>query len=416
MLIEFNVENYKSIQEMQSLGLSAARLTPKYLSENDNLIPISEDLKLLKTKAIYGANASGKSNLYKAFRSFINIVIDIVKNEKVLSEISPFKLSTINDGKPTFMQLIFLLGTTQYRYGFVADNKNVFSEWLFKKEERETELFTREGFDVSFNASSFSEGRVFEEIFSQNSDFSNSDKPYLVLSFIGSILKGKVSSSIIEYLSTNVTVISGLEKYENKEYSEVFIDRDYGKQKMLNLLKYADLGIEDLTVMDLKEENDFKFTIASRNKYDAKGERIGFENMFMDIEESQGTQKMFELGAYIINTLSKGGVLFIDEFDSRFHPSLTRRIVEIFNSDQNKLAQLIFVTHDTNLLTPKLLRRDQISFAEKNRFGSTKVYSLAEFKGVRNDSQFEKEYLQGRYGAIPFLGDFDLIFDNAEEN
>jgi AAA15 family ATPase/GTPase len=115
---------------------------------------------------------------------------------------------------------------------------------------------------------------------------------------------------------------------------------------------------------------------------------------------------MFELSPFIYKALKEGSPLFIDEFDSRFHPLLTKKIVELFNSAENKQAQLVFTTHDTNLLSSELLRRDQIDFVEKDKYGASHLYSLIEIKGIRNDASFEKDYIQGKYGAIPFLGNF----------
>jgi uncharacterized protein len=127
------------------------------------------------------------------------------------------------------------------------------------------------------------------------------------------------------------------------------------------------------------------------------------------MQESEGTKKMFELSPFIYRSIKEGTPLFIDEFDSRFHPLLTKKIVEIYNAVENKKAQLIFTTHDTNLLSSDILRRDQIDFVEKDKYGASHLHTLVEIKGVRNDASFEKDYIQGKYGAIPFLGDFTTL-------
>ena len=129
-------------------------------------------------------------------------------------------------------------------------------------------------------------------------------------------------------------------------------------------------------------------------------------------DESEGSKKMFEISPLLSKALNEKRILVMDEFDARFHPLLTKKIVELFNSHANKGSQLIFVTHDTNLLNAKLLRRDQICFVEKDKYGASHVYSLVDFKGIRNDASFEKDYVAGRYGAIPFLGDFSSIIEN----
>ena len=120
---------------------------------------------------------------------------------------------------------------------------------------------------------------------------------------------------------------------------------------------------------------------------------------------------MFELSPFIYSAIKNNEVLVIDEFDAKFHPLITQKIIELFNSKENKGAQLIFVTHDTNLLSSSLLRRDQIDFVEKDKYGASHLYSLAEIKGVRKDASFEKDYIHGKYGAIPFLGNFSKLLD-----
>ena len=131
----------------------------------------------------------------------------------------------------------------------------------------------------------------------------------------------------------------------------------------------------------------------------------------MLFDESEGSKKMFEVSPLILDALNENRVLIMDEFDARFHPLLTRKIVELFNSNLNKGSQFVFATHDTNLLNAKLLRRDQVCFVEKDKYGASHFYSLVDFKGVRNDASFEKDYVSGKYGAIPFLGDFSSIIE-----
>jgi len=149
------------------------------------------------------------------------------------------------------------------------------------------------------------------------------------------------------------------------------------------------------------------------NGFDKDGNLLYKESFDLERHESEGTQKLFALAGILFDTLNKGSVLFIDEFDASLHPLMSHAIVELFNSSQTNPnnAQLIFMTHDTNLLSNKLFRRDQIWFTEKNKYGATDLYSLAEYK-VRNDASFEKDYIQGRYGAIPYIGNLSHIIDS----
>tara|TARA_R110002096_G_C14600434_1_gene722657 strand:- start:526 stop:1806 length:1281 start_codon:yes stop_codon:yes gene_type:complete len=426
MLIEFSIGNFKSIKDIETLSMNASNLQSKYPHlEINNLFSKRDDLKLLKSKAIYGANASGKSNLFKALEAFKVIISRSVSSEKVLSwKIAPFKLNKKSSESPTFFQIQFLKEDTIYRYGFVSDKEKIHSEWLFKKVDRETPLFTREGSDFDFNKAQFSEGSIMKGILKESED--NKTSPtYLFLTFIAKVLKGTISTELVNFITKKIVLVSGLDTEKNTKNAEEYIENKENREILVNLVKAADMGINDVNYFDfnegkkdknIKNEKDI-YVYAIKQSYDDNNELSGYEIMGMNKEESKGTQKMFELAPYIINCLNEGGILFIDEFDSRFHSLLTKKIVELFNSKTNNKGQLIFITHDTNLLSSKLLRRDQISFANKDKYGSSHFYSLAEFKGVRSLTSYENDYMHGKFGAIPSLGDFEDIFiEDGQEN
>lgn len=148
-------------------------------------------------------------------------------------------------------------------------------------------------------------------------------------------------------------------------------------------------------------------------KFDSQGNHISLELFDLYEQESEGTQKIVSIAGILVDTFKNGDVLIFDEFDARLHPLITKAIVEIFNSQETNYnnAQLIFMTHDTNLLSNKLFRRDQIWFTEKNKYGATDLYSLVEYR-IRNDASFENDYIQGKYGAIPFIGNLNQILGN----
>lgn len=150
--------------------------------------------------------------------------------------------------------------------------------------------------------------------------------------------------------------------------------------------------------------------------YNAEYQKVATMPMPISLFESEGTNKMFEISTYIINSLRKGRTLIIDEFDARFHPLITQKLVELFNSVANKEGQVIFVTHDTNLLSADLLRRDQIEFVEKDKYGASHLYTLVQFKGIRDTDSFEKNYIRGKYGAIPFVGDMNRLFADIQDD
>jgi uncharacterized protein len=197
------------------------------------------------------------------------------------------------------------------------------------------------------------------------------------------------------------------------------------RKKTLDLLKYADTGINDLIPSGLnnngeeekkqQDENDSKAIFTHHTKFDSELNPVDKSVLFhLDFNESEGTIKLYELAPFIIDALENGDTLVIDEFDARLHPRLSKKIIEIFNDPRTnpKNAQLLIVTHDTNLLSSSLFRRDQILFVEKDKYGASHLYSLAQFKGVRNDASFENDYLMGRYGAVPFLNNLTSVFAN----
>ena len=417
MLIDFTVENYRSIKEMQTLSMSAANITSKYKElDKENIFKHSSKLSILKSKAIYGANASGKSNIIRALITFISIVVNSVKDEKILnSRIESFELSTETENKPSYFQLSFLLGKVYYRYGFEATNMEIKSEWLFGSPgKKEVSFFTREGANIIVNENQFKEGSKVRDLYNQpENDIARSNSLFItaVKSFSGGIAR-----EIVDYLSSYI-IISGLSDFKLHKIAEDSLGDEEKRIKIAELLRVADVGIDDISRIEYQsskeiDKNDKKFlTVTQHKKYDKNLNQAGSANFFMLINESEGSKKMFEVSPLILNALSENRVLVMDEFDARFHPLLTRKIVELFNSNSNKGSQFVFATHDTNLLNAKLLRRDQICFVEKDKYGASHFYTLVDFKGVRNDASFEKDYIAGKYGAIPFLGDFNSIIE-----
>ncbi|MFC0263001.1 AAA family ATPase [Fontibacter flavus] len=431
---EFSFGNFWSFKDMQTLNMSAAKIKSKNSRlDLSNLLPVDEDLNLLKSKAIYGANASGKSNVIKALVTFIRIIKESVKEDQALSMIDAFQLSTETEHQPTFFQLVFWTKDIRYRYGFEADSDSIKSEWLFSTpNKREQSLFLRENDQIlDINQTHFEEGQKAIDLAGGDGDGQIFRSNSLFLSSLASFGFGKVSKVIVNAIAS-ISIISGLGHRGMYGLAGESLNDNVKKNFILDFLKKADLGIEDLLAIDLKGrdlpeelEDDVKedlkkelIVVSKRTKFDENLKAIGKSDFAFGFQESEGTRKMFELSPFIYRALKEGNPLVIDEFDARFHPLLTKKIVELFNSDSNHGAQLIFTTHDTNLLSADILRRDQIDFVEKDRYGASHLYTLIEIKGVRNDASFEKDYIQGKYGAIPFLGDFTNMndFDYAEED
>lgn len=422
MIEEFGFGNFWSFKDVQTLNMTGAKIKSKNnLLDTVNLFPVDNDLSLIKTKAIYGANASGKSNVIKALITFIRIIKDSVKEEKALNLIDSFQLSTETTSEPTFFQMIFRVDKIRYRYGFEADDKSIKSEWLFSTpSKREQLLFVRENNEIiDINQKHFEEGVLYQKLFKNSEDpiFTNTS---LFLTHLASTGFGKLSKLIIKSISS-ISIISGLGDKGMYSIAGESLNDSSKKKFILDFLQKADIGIDDLESIEITNEHldsddldenvkenlkKGKIVISSKTKYNAELKAEGKSRFAFGIQESEGTKKMFELSPFIYRSLKNGTPLVIDEFDSRFHPLLTKKIVELYNSSENKTAQLIFTTHDTNLLSSDILRRDQIDFVEKDRYGASHLYTLVELKGIRNDASFEKDYFQGKYGAIPFLGNF----------
>ncbi|MEI2579342.1 ATP-binding protein [Scytonema sp. PRP1] len=396
----------------------------KKLDEN-NVFEVDDDLKLLKSAAIYGANASGKSNLTKALGFMRWFMINSSKETQSTEKIGvePFKLSTETEAKPSFFEIVFLMNGKRYRYGFEATRDKVVSEWLFYvPKSRETKLFERKLDNISVSKTYKADG--IQQKTRHNALFLSVSAQFNV----------KLAEKILDWLTNRVKLVSGLDDRGYRKYTVNCLMNNKNKNEIIQLLKKLDLGFADVKVEESEVTvdslpNDLPDEIKNfilknggtkatsiqtmHQKFDEKGNYVSIALFNLDEQESEGTQKVFALAGPLVNTLKDGKVLIIDEFDARIHPLISRAIVELFNSNETNPsnAQLIFMTHDTNLLSNKLFRRDQIWFVEKNRYGATDLYSLGEYK-IRNDASFESDYIKGRYGAIPYIGNLNHLIDS----
>ena len=434
MLLEFSVGNFRSFKDKVTFSMVAANITAKHKKLNEsNLFQAKGRMQLLRSAVLYGANASGKSNLIKAM-SFMKYLVlnssrDTIAGEPI--DIDRFRLSTATAAEPTFFEVVFLLDGTRYRYGFEILHGMVSAEWLYRAKQREVLLFEREGQEIEFSKTAFKEGKELA---------ARTRKNALFLSVVAQ-WNGEISQSIVRWFLENLRIISGLDDLGYRMFTFQQIEKDTDlKGGIIDFVSRLDTGILDVVAKqveisverlpanmppELKEllvktGDGLRFLIATvHSKYDEQGNRVSTEEFDMDEHESAGTQKIFSMAGPIMDTLQNGRVLVVDELDARLHPLITREIVKLFNSPRTNPhnAQLIFATHDTNLLSNKFFRRDQIWFTEKDRYGATDLYSLVEFKmagkKVRNDASFEKDYILGRYGAIPFIGNLEELFGEA---
>lgn len=427
MLIEFSVGNYRSFKEPVTFSMVAANLVAKdkKLDEN-NVFAVDKELKLLKSAAIYGANASGKSNLAKALKFMTSFMVDSSRETQSTDpiDVEPFRLSTDTEKEPSYFELVFLMDGRKYRYGFEANQKQIISEWLYYVPKvRETRLFEREM--NSFKISKNYKANSLQKLTRDNALFLSVSAQFNVA----------IAEEILEFVSGEIRIISPSEEELCLVYTiDCLLNNDENHNEIIQLIKKLDLGISDIqveqgdfsvdalpknlpdnlkqTVLDLRKAQSASIDTIHK-KFDQDKNYKSIEKFNLKTHESEGTQKLFALSGLIINALKHGGILVIDELDARLHPLITLAIVELFNSKEANFnnSQLIFMTDDTNLLSNKLFRRDQIWFTEKNRYGATDLYSLAEYK-IRNDASFESDYIKGKYGAIPYIGDLTHLVDS----
>jgi len=429
MIIDFTVGNYRSFKDNQTLSMRATAIT----EFKDNVIEAS-DFRVLKSAVIYGANGSGKSNLIKALAIMKSLVLSSAKSSSEdRLEVEPFLLNEATENQGSVFELIFYIGKNQYRYGFDANDKEVNKEWLFQKQtdnNEESFLFLRIRNEISINEDLFKEGIGIEAKTRSNA---------LFLSVVDQF-NGQIAKEVIRYFNS-IQIIQGI---QTNNLGGLTVHRLKNKPELDSISKLlinSDLGIKDVRVIeepfhigllpkefpsDLKSEilADLKGKInltpkTKHSKFDVNNTFVEDVEFDLQLHESEGTKKLFNLSGLLLEVLERGDVLIVDELDSSLHPKLSLSLLALFNSvvTNSKGAQLIFSTHDTVMLTYGQLRRDQINFIEKNNLGSSHCYSLVEYKApegkVRKDRSFEKDYINGRYGAIPFLGDFSKIFKNA---
>lgn len=429
MLIQFSVQNFRTFKEKATLSLIASNYD-KETRKEDNIFEDNKfNLNILRSAVVYGANASGKSKFIDALMFMKSFVTksskDSQKGEAI--RVEPFRLNIETENSPTEFEVIFIHNNIMYRYGFEVDTKQVISEWLFHKTNaKEVELFYRDYQTFETHPRSFNKSKTIikEGLIRENA---------LLLS-VAAQFNEETASLVLSWFQA-LNIISGLEESNFKNNTLAKIKDKKEKGKVLELLKAADFGIQDIQYEEftldgfneeLKEKmkkvkesmKDFDSELFSdistiHRKYDSKKKMIGEVKFSVNMDESNGTKKFLYLTGILIDVLEEGGILFADELDSKLHPNLVCKIVSLFNSKElnPKNAQIIFNTHDTNLLSSGLFRRDQIWLIEKDKFGEAHLYSLSEFKSdkVRKTEAFEDNYINGKYGAVPFLGFFDNL-------
>ena len=400
MILEFSITNFLSFKDKTTFSMLANNT--KGL---DNNYIISNDRKILKTSVIYGANASGKSNIFKVLSTVI-LMLRNSNNTNIFAKlpIVPFKFSKDSLTKPSEFEIKFIINNIRYVYGFKLDSQKIYEEYLYYYPKgRETKIFDRINDNYTYAKK---DSKILKELVKKNA----SNKFFLATSTNWNFEKTKLA---YDFLTNNIGVYFNIEDLKREAFN-IYEKNDHKlKAFVLDFLKKTDFNISDYKIskIDIPPElltniPDFlkKDTLEKPKAFQILFKHMGVDNYLSFDEESMGTQMAFLLAPFISASLNEQKVLVIDELDKSLHPFLVQYIVNIFNSKKStNNSQLIFNTHDTNLLDLNILRRDQIWFTEKdNDNGESTLYSLSDF-AVRKLENIEKGYMLGKFGAVPFI-------------
>ena len=385
MLIQFTIENHRSIKNNAVISFAAS----KDKSLEANLLHPDEKKTLLPAIALYGANAAGKSNVLHALMTMKEMVIGeaskVSKGQKLPWE--PFGDTTT----PTTFEIVFIYQGVRYAYGYSFDDKKIYTEYLYYwPNGREALIFSRENGKYEFREN------VNEQLTLSNRTPDN--KLYLVSSNDWNLPQ---TENAYKWFLEKLTFLMEEEPATSETVAQI-ISGDEKKARILKELLLADLGITDVTVKNISGKSP---VITTTHRIIGEDGSVEHFQLLMD-QESSGTQRFFARIGGWLQALENGALLVVDEIEDSLHPLLTKRLIEMVqdNSVNTNGAQILFTTHDAMLLDLNFLRRDQIWFADKDeKTCATELYSLASFS-PRKGENVRKGYLQGRFGAIPFIG------------
>ena len=445
MLKRYTVENFSSFQSKNHLDLTAGRT-----EENSEHIISFNKVKLLKSAVLYGANASGKSNLIKSMDYAREIILKNLKEVDTYKKY--FRLDEESLKKETQFEFQIELNNKFYSYGFhsLLKDKDITEEWLYEIGKSTPEMIFERKKNIMTLGQIFKKTKKLQNRFDIYIDDMKNQSEQLFLSEIASkdldtseIPEAKIINDIYTWFDKKLIIL-----YPDSKYNGISsIGKDNSLTKIFKkYLKEFDTGVKDISSIedefenckevskevkkeienDLQEDENVKISLQGpegilltfyKEDENIKVQKLGLihgadiKEVFELKDESDGTRRLFDL-IPLIKKFQTDNTIIIDEFDRSLHPKLTKKFFELFYSIEGSKSQLIISTHESTLLNLDLLRRDEIWFIEKNDIGASKVFSLNQFK-VRYDSKIEKAYLLGRYGAIPIFKTFDEI--NMEE-
>ncbi|RDV36270.1 ATP-binding protein [Bradymonadaceae bacterium TMQ3] len=429
MLIEFRVENHRSIREEQVLTAEAAAMgdaedvRPRHMSgHTKTLVPVM---------ALYGPNASGKSTVLSALAFMTSAVASSFRHWDPDGGVprQPFAWGPFR-AKPSLFELTFLIEGTRFEYGFAVDDERILEEWLYAWPKGRRQIwFERDGQTFKFGESLRGPNKVVEEVTRDNALFLSTsfqlDHEQLrpVVSWFHRVdYYGLRDYAWYQFTQRDRTEQWLRQRLGSENDPNAILEDDHGDPEessiIKSLLASADVGIVDFE-MRKTEEIAHAGSMRTRLKPFFKHASSDADSWLPLDAESEGTRALFYMAPALSEALKHGSLYVIDELDRSFHPVLVNTIIKLFNNPETnpKNAQLLFATHNTHLLGnltgEPALRRDQIWLTEKNEEGATCIYPLTDYK-PRKSENLERGYLQGRYGAIPFPGELVSVSRDSQ--
>lgn len=384
MVLEIRLSNMFSFRDEVTLDLQAAKIQTKKARELEGNLFSVDGEQMLKSVALFGANASGKSNVIKAIRACVNMVCSSHNyNVDTRFAISPFKFEDYAN-KPSSFYIRFLLNGVEYEYSFSFMHDEIITETLFYyPNARKSLVFSRD----ESRGTEKKDIYEFKTVIKRPFDVAdNTSKKTLYISR-ASQMDREIAQKIFLFFCNDIVLdyqVANIDSLDN-----LFKER---KEQMLEVLRTADSDI-----VDFKIQNNAITTFHRTNP------SVAFD---FETEESEGTKTLFRMMVRVIGIIHEGKMLLVDEIDNSLHTQLVEFVIGMFNHSDH--AQLIYTTHNTHLLNTDFQRRDQVYFVNKREDGSSDLYSLFDFKDFRDTLDMEKAYLQGRFDAIPYISTLTL--------
>ena len=433
MLIEFSVKNFRSVKERQTFSLTSA--SSHELRETNMMAVLDGKLTLLRSAAIYGPNASGKTNLIKALQTMQRIVLTSAQRQRGDEVgVTPYLFDATTQEQPSEFEAIFINQGVRYQYGFIATNKQILEEWLLAYPRGRSQNWLDRKFDQI--AQQYTWGNT-DKLTGTKQLWQDATRPNALFLSTAIQLNNTQLQPVFDWFKAKLRII-GLDELSS-DATLAQCETEQGKRQIVDFLQAADFSISDLEIESEQAEfayltKELPSTTAKmlrerlRTVYQTKSGKLGVktvhlggnqEKFLLNLDkESDGTRKFFAYAGPWLDALKMGCVLVVDELNDNLHPTLVKALVQMFHDGgfNGQNAQLIFTTHETSILNQEVFRRDQVWFTEKDEYNATTLYPLSDFSPRKDVENLEKNYLQGRYGALPYFRNPSNMLEHVGES